>query len=86
MNKSMNKRNTPYRSNKKLRNLSIKIKLESLEKRKTEASTFLSALREMRKGFVKNIVIGQFNINSLRNKFSSIKDLLSQNSDTLIIN
>ena len=84
MNKSMNNRNTPYRSNKKLRNLSIQ--LESLEKRKTEASTFLSALRRMRKGFVKNIVIGQFNINSLRNKFSSIKDLLSQNSDTLIIN
>ena len=37
---------------------------------------FLSELEEMNKSYVKNIVVGQLNINSLRNKFSSVKELL----------
>ena len=40
----------------------------------------------MRKSYVKNTIIDQCNIHSLRNNFSSIKELLSQNPDILIIN
>ena len=40
----------------------------------------------MRKSYVKNIIVGQLNINSLRNKFLSVKELLSHNIDLLVIN
>ena len=40
----------------------------------------------MRKSYVKNIIVGQLNINSLRNDFFSVKELLSHNLDLLIIN
>ena len=40
----------------------------------------------MRKSYIKNIVIAQFNINSLRNTFLSIKEMFSHNLDLLVIN
>ena len=40
----------------------------------------------MRKNYVKNIIVGQLSINSIRNKFLPVKELLSQNLDLLIIN
>ena len=40
----------------------------------------------MRKCYVKHIIAGQPNTNSLRNKFLSVRELLSQNLDSLIIN
>ena len=40
----------------------------------------------MRKNYVKNIIVGQLNINSLRNKILSVKELLSANLDLLVIN
>ena len=40
----------------------------------------------MRKSYVKNIIVGQLNINSLRNKFLSVKELLSHNLDLLAMN
>ena len=33
-----------------------------------------------------NLIVGQFIMNSLRNKFLSVKELLSQNLNLLIIN
>ena len=46
---------------------------------------FLSELRVMRKSYMDNIIIGHFNINSLRNKFSSVKKLC-QSLDLTITN
>ena len=40
----------------------------------------------MRKSYVKNIIVGQLNINSLRDIFLSVKELLSHNLDLLVIN
>ena len=40
----------------------------------------------MRKSYVKNIIVGQLNINSLSYKFFSVEELLSHNRDLLIIN
>ena len=40
----------------------------------------------MRKSYVKNIIVGQLNINSLSYKFLSVEELLSHNLDLLIIN
>ena len=39
----------------------------------------------MRKSYVKIIIVGQLNINSLSNEFLSIKELLSHNLDLLIL-
>ena len=47
--------------------------------------SFLSELKEMIKSYVTNIIVGQLIINSLRNKFSFVKELLSQNLDLMII-
>ena len=57
----------------------------SFEKRQKETSSFLSELKEMIKSYVTNIIVGQLIINSLRNKFSFVKELLSQNLDLMII-
>ena len=40
----------------------------------------------MRKSYVKNIIVGQLNINFDRNKVLSLKELLSHNLDLLVIN
>ena len=40
----------------------------------------------MTKGFVNNIIVGQLSISFLRNKFLSVKELLSHNLDLLVIN
>ena len=40
----------------------------------------------MRKSYVKNITLGQLNINSLWNKFLSVRELFSHDLDFLIIN
>ena len=40
----------------------------------------------MRKSYVKYITVGHLSTNSLRNKFLSVKELLSHNLDLLIIN
>ena len=40
----------------------------------------------MRKSYPKDIIVGQLSINSLRNKFLSVKELLSHNLDLLVIN
>ena len=40
----------------------------------------------MRKSYAENIIVGQLNINSLRNKFLSLKELLSHNLDFLVVN
>ena len=45
---------------------------------------FLSELKKMRKSSVRNIIVGRLNINSLRNKCLSVKELLSQ-IDLLIV-
>ena len=37
------------------------------------------------KSYVENLILGQFSVNSLRIKFSSVKELLSQNLDLLTI-
>lgn len=39
----------------------------------------------MKKSYVKSIIVGQLNKNSLRNKFSSVKELLPPNLHLLII-
>ena len=39
----------------------------------------------MIKSYVTNIIVGQLIINSLRDKFSFVKELLSQNLDLMII-
>ena len=45
----------------------------------------LSALKSIRVKNLKNVIIGQLNINSLRNKFSSLIDLIHGNVDILVI-
>ena len=55
--------------NKKLMSLPITI----FKKKLNGKLNFLSELKEMRKSYVKNIIVGQFKINSLRNKFLSVK-------------
>ena len=40
----------------------------------------------MRKSYPKDIIVGQLSINSLKNKFLSVKELLSHNLDLLVIN
>ena len=60
-------------------------KLDISEKEKNRNLNFLTELREMRKSYVKNIIVGQLNINSLRSNFLSVKELLLQNLDLSII-
>ena len=40
----------------------------------------------MRKSYAKNMIVGQLNINSLRDKLLSVTELLSHNLDLLVIN
>ena len=40
----------------------------------------------MSNSYIKKTIVGQLNINSLRNNFLSVKELLSHNLDWLIIN
>ena len=76
-------------SNKKTNELANNYVQNTLDISKKESNSklnFLSELKEMRKSYVKNIIVGQLNINSLRNKFLSVKELLSHNLDLLVIN
>ena len=72
---------------KKLMNLPIIMYMAnsiSLEKRKTK--TLISCQNWEKSGKVTwNTIVGQHNINSLRSNFLSIKELLVQNLDLLII-
>ena len=43
-------------------------------------------MKEIRKSYVKTIIVGQLNINSLRNNILSVKELSSHNLDLLLIN
>ena len=45
----------------------------------------LTALKNIRVNNLKNVIIGQLNINSLRNKFSSLSELIHGNIDILVI-
>ena len=69
-----------------LANNYIQNTLDTSKKESNSKLSFLSELKEMRKSYVKNIIVGQLNINSLRNKFLSVKELLSHNLDLLVIN
>ena len=69
-----------------LANNYIQNTLDTSKKESNSKLNFLSELKEMRKSYVKNIIVGQLNINSLRNKFLSVKELLSHNLDLLVIN
>ena len=68
-----------------LANNYIQNTLDTSKKESNSKLNFLSELKEMRKSYVKNTIVGQLNINSLRNKFLSVKDL-SDNLDLLVIN
>ena len=58
---------------------------DTSKKESNSKLNFLSEVKEMRKGYIKNVIVGQLNINSLRIKFLSVKDL-SHNLDLLVIN
>ena len=76
-------------SNKKTNELAnnyIQNTLDTSKKESNSKVNFLSELKEMRKSYVENIIVDQLNINSLRNKFFSVKELLSHNLDLLVIN
>ena len=60
-----------------LANNYIQNTLDTSKKESNSKLNFLSELKEMRRSYVKNRIVGQLNINSLRNKFLSIKELLS---------
>jgi hypothetical protein len=45
----------------------------------------LSTLKDIRISNLKNVIIGQLNINSLRNKFQSLGELIHGNIDILIL-
>ena len=45
----------------------------------------LTTLKNIRINNLKNVIIGQLNINSLRNKFSSLIELIHGNIDILVI-
>ena len=58
----------------------------TLDTPKKESNSKINFLSEMRKSYGENIIVGQLNINSLRNKFLSVKELLPHNLDLLVIN
>ena len=45
-----------------------------------------SLLRKQRLDYPKNVIFGHLNINSLRNKFESISELIKGNFDIFLIN
>ena len=55
-----------------LANKCVENALDTSEKESNRKLNFLSELKEMRKSYVKNIIVGQLNINYLRNKFLSL--------------
>ena len=60
--------------------------LDTSKKESDSKLNFLSELKEMRKSYVKNLIVGQLNINFLRNKFLSVKELLSHALDLSAMN
>ena len=61
----------------------LKIETSKILKQKPQ---FLIRTERNEKKLRKNIIVGQLNINSLRNNFFFVKELLSHNLDLLIIN
>ena len=70
---------------KKLMSLPIII-FKSLKKGQIETSISKTGTKRIRTSYVKNLIIGQLNLNFFRNKFLSVNELFAHNLELLVIN
>ena len=59
---------------------------KSLKKSQIETSVSKIGTKRIRTCYVKNLIIGQLNLNFFRNKFLSVNELFVHNVELLIIN